>query len=153
MFPVMRRSDLELPREKLLTLLADADWISVAFNSPLGYPYITAVNHVIFKERVYFHCASEGFKLDCLEQDQRVCLQAVVAAEIIAEEYTTRYLSVTAFGRARLLESKEEKRLVLIELMKRFAPSVMPECISQDHGGLSVVEVVVDHVTGKGRWR
>ena len=40
-----------------------------------GYPYITPVNFVFFKENIYFHCALKGEKLDNIARNPCVCFE------------------------------------------------------------------------------
>ncbi len=40
-----------------------------------GYPYITPVNFVYFKGNIYFHCSSEGEKLDNIARNPNVCFE------------------------------------------------------------------------------
>ncbi len=43
-----------------------------------GFPYITPVNFVSLEEKIYFHCAPKGEKLDNLTRDPRVCFEVDV---------------------------------------------------------------------------
>lgn len=149
MFPDMIRKDKEAPNP--LALLAQADWCTVALNSPLGYPYQVAVNHVLIGDKLYFHCAQRGFKLDCIRHDPRACVQAVVRSAVVPEESTTDYLSAVAFGRACLVEDVEVRRRVLAKLMERFSPGhpKAADCATQGAKSTGIVEIALEHITGK----
>lgn len=149
MFPELVRKDREIKAKA--DIFSRADWCTVAFNSPLGYPYLVAVNHVIVGDKLYFHCAQRGFKLDCLAHDPRVCVQAVIREAVVSEDYTTDYLSVTAFGRARLVEEKEGRRLILTKLMERFSPghAQAESCAREGADGTAIVEISLEHITAK----
>jgi len=43
-----------------------------------GYPYITPVNFVSLEDKIYFHCAPQGEKLDNLMREPRVCFEVDV---------------------------------------------------------------------------
>jgi len=150
MFPKMIRNDREV-QEGLLDIFAQAQWCTVAFNSPLGYPYQVALNHVVSGDKLYFHCGQSGFKLDCLMHDPRVCVMAVAREAVISQDYTTDYLSVVAFGQARIVEDQDLRRDVLLKLMERFSPNHPKTASCVKEGALStiVVEVKIEHCTGK----
>lgn len=149
LFPDMLRKDREVPNP--LAVLAQADWCTVALNSPLGYPYQVAVNHVLIDNKLYFHCAEQGYKLDCIRHDPRVCVQAVTRSTVVPQDSTTDYLSVVAFGRARWVEDVEVRRRILLKLMERFAPQHPKAAACSSHGAetTGIVEVVLEHITGK----
>lgn len=150
MFPELIRKDREVQGGHL-DILAQADWCTLALNSPMGYPYLIAVNHVVAEDKLYFHCAQAGFKLDCLANDARVCVQAVVRAAVVAGDYTTDYLSVVAFGRARLVEDESSRRQILARLMERFSPghAKAASCARDGASSTAIVEITIEHSTAK----
>lgn len=149
MFPELIRTDRAIKAEA--GLLAQADWCTVAFNSPLGYPYLVAVNHVVAEGKIYFHCAQSGFKLDCLAHDPRVCVKAVIREAVISEDYTTDYLSVVAFGQASLVKDGQVRRQVLEKLMERFSPGhpKAAACAREGADTTAIVEISLEHITAK----
>jgi len=149
MFPEMVRQDKAVPNPA--ALLAQADWCTVAINSPLGFPYQVAVNHVLVDGKLYFHCAQQGYKLDCIARDPRVCVLTVVRTAVVSEDNTTDYLSVVAFGRAGWVEDEEVRHQVLLKLMERFSPEnpSAAECAARGAKSTGIVEIILEHVTGK----
>jgi nitroimidazol reductase NimA-like FMN-containing flavoprotein (pyridoxamine 5'-phosphate oxidase superfamily) len=150
MFPEMLRKDKEV-RDGLMDIFGQADWCTFGANSPQGYPYLFAVNQVVVGDKLYFHCAQKGFKLDCIAHDPRVCVKAVAREAVVSEDYTTDYLSVVAFGQARLVEDLDLRRDILTKLMERFSPN-HPKTESLVSGGVestAVVEITIEHMTGK----
>lgn len=150
MHPKLIRRDLEIT-ENLPELMAEASYCTVALNSPLDYPYVVAVNHVMFQGKLYFHCAQKGFKLDCLAHDNRVCLKAILQADIVPEEYTTDYKSIVAFGKGQLVEDPALKAVILEKLMARFSPGIplTKACSEEGIAKTAIVEITLEHITGK----
>ena len=110
----MRRQDLEIVDEKLIwEILHTADVCRVAFCSE-GWPYIIPMNFGILDKRLYFHCASEGTKLDLLKANANVCFEAEARVEIApgadACNWSVRYQSVIGWGQISIVEDVEEKR-------------------------------------------
>ncbi|MDR3560425.1 MAG: pyridoxamine 5'-phosphate oxidase family protein [Negativicutes bacterium] len=121
---------------------------------PDGQPYITPLNYIVHQDKIYFHCAVKGHKMDNIAADSRVCFEvshtdkSVFAAKTC--ECSTRYTSVLVFGRARLLESVEEKVRILSEISARFAAGRPYEPVeAAGAAGCSVVEVSIEKISGK----
>lgn len=71
----------------------------------------------------YFHSAPEGHKLDLLRQDLPVAFELDCPLEVtegpIACKYSLRYQSVLGQGQVRFLNTPEEKRAALTEIMRQ----------------------------------
>lgn len=69
------------------------------------------------------------------------------------EKYTTYFRSVIAFGQIRILESDKEKWTVMKKLALKYTPESTSEeresAIRRDWLPLCVLEMTIDHVTGK----
>ena len=75
----MRRKQSEItdPRE-IQRILSSTTIGRLATMGIDGYPYITPVNFVFLEEKIYFHCAPKGEKLDNIARDGRVCFEVDV---------------------------------------------------------------------------
>jgi uncharacterized protein len=91
-----------------------------------GYPYITPVNYVYFRESIYFHCARQGEKLDNLQRDPKVCfavdrplayLDTGYDKSLPACDVGQFYQSVVIRGRAEIIVDLPEKVDALNALM------------------------------------
>lgn len=119
-----------------------------------GQPYITPLNYVYHRGRIYFHCAPKGHKLDNIAANDRVCFEvsqtdkSFLAAK--ACNCSTRYTSVVVFGRARLVTDAAEKLEALNALTGRIAAGRPFEAATAAHiGGVAVVAIDADKITGK----
>ena len=72
----MRRTDRQRDEQFARNLISRSEWAVLAMNGPDG-PYAVPVSHVLEADVVYFHGATEGTKLDCIEADGRVSLVCV----------------------------------------------------------------------------
>lgn len=69
------------------------------------------------------------------------------------QQYTTYFLSVILFGRARILTQQEECRRVTEALALKYAPQFkegLSAELDQKIARLSCVEITIEHMTGKG---
>ena len=62
----MRRKDREQSREFALDIADNCDYAVMSVVDPEGKPYCVPLSIVREGEKLYFHCALEGFKTDCL---------------------------------------------------------------------------------------
>ena len=74
--------------------------------------------------RVYFHCALEGYKLDCIARNDRASFCVVGGDEVVPAEFTTYFRSAVAFGRVRLVEGHDERVHALRLLADKYAPGL-----------------------------
>lgn len=119
-----------------------------------GAPYGVPVNYCYSERdnRIFFHCAKAGRKLDNIKADGRVSFVVVGQAEVVPERYITHYESVVVSGRAYLVEDGGDKRARLIELCERFAPEALArreEVIDRFLPAVAICEITIDSLTGK----
>jgi nitroimidazol reductase NimA-like FMN-containing flavoprotein (pyridoxamine 5'-phosphate oxidase superfamily) len=123
-----------------------------------GYPYAVPLNYAWVPRteddlgRIVFHCAREGHKLDAIARCDKVSFCVVDADEVVAERFLDRYRSVVAFGRARVIANPAERRAALEFLGERLSPGqgmALAREVESSLGHVAVVEVVVEHLTGK----
>ena len=123
----MRRSDKEVTdREEVEELLSNAlvGRLGTCFDN---IPYITPVNFVYDKDKVYFHSAHEGRKIDNIKYNQQVCFEIDEIISIIPGRRmpcgsTTEYKSVIIFGDIRVVIDIDEKTSALNKLIGKYAP-------------------------------
>ena len=83
-----------------------------------GWPYAVPMNYIVRGERLYLHCAGEGYKLDAIRRDPRVCFTVVSRGEVIPAHITTLYESAVVTGRARVVTDEGEALAVLNGLIE-----------------------------------
>lgn len=74
--------------------------------------------------RIYFHCAPEGYKLDCIARNDRASFCVVGGDEVVPVEFTTYFRSAVAFGRVRPVEGHDERVHALRLLADKYAPGL-----------------------------
>ena len=113
-----------------LEVLDKAPYVTVSMMRPDGTPYglplsLARTDEITF----YFHCASEGDKLDCIAHNPTVFLSAVTkCAPTIGPKdgsFTLQYKSATAVGKAEIVTDREEKNAALRAICQRFLPHHM----------------------------
>ena len=102
---------------------------------------------------VYFHCATEGRKLDLLAKDARVCLEWDALAGYVetGHSVTADFQSVIAFGHASRCEGEERVR----GIARLLEHTGYADYSAETCAALPVVDVwkvVCQNVTGKRRF-
>jgi uncharacterized protein len=99
----------------------------LATNGKDGYPVIKPLNYVYLNGLIYFHSACSGEKIDDIAMDDRVCFEVDIPVRYVKADKepcsaSYRYQSVILRGKARIIAQVEEKKDVLLALMKKYQP-------------------------------
>ena len=164
-FRKMRRFKQELDHETCVEIINRATSGVLSVLGDGGYPYGVPLSYVYVdgeteetgdgKTRavVYFHCAKTGHKIDALRACDKACFTIIDRDDVVADEFTTYFRSVVAFGHAKILETREEMMPAIQLLAKRYSPDESEDSrnheIEREFPGLAMIEFTVDHMTGK----
>ena len=66
MFRPMRRFKQQLSKEECEEILNNCKSGVLAVIGDSGYPYAVPLSYVYFNDKIYFHCAKEGHKVDAI---------------------------------------------------------------------------------------
>lgn len=126
----MRKKSREMDAAWALEVMDKAPYITVSMTDGEGMPYSIPLSLARTDENTfYFHCATEGKKLDILQTNPRVCLTAVSKCNPTIGpkdgSFTLEYKSAIAFGKAEIVTDDNEKREALRAISQRFLPNHM----------------------------
>lgn len=152
-FRPMRRGKQALSMPECTEILARGTSGVLALAGDGGYPYAVPLSYVYDGEKLYFHSARAGHKLDAIAREPRASFCVVDRDEVIPEEYTTYFRSVIAFGRVRVVEDEAQKRAAIDLLARKYAPDDSAEnrerAIAREWKPLCMLEMEIDHLSGK----
>lgn len=153
MFRPMRRSRQELTRRETDELLYSCSSGVLALTGDGGWPYAVPLSYVYDGEKIYFHCAKSGHKLDAVKNEPRASFCVIARDEVVPEKYTTFFKSAIAFGRVRVLGEETEKRAAIEKLALKYSPDESAQSrgaeIERFWNALCMLELSVEHVSGK----
>lgn len=152
MFREMRRIKQLLPRQETERILETGIVGVLGVVGDDDYPYTLPVNFVYENEKIYFHSAVTGHKLDAIQRNNKVSFCIIDQDQVVPEKFTSYFRSVIAFGKARLVTDDSVKYHALELLARKYSPGLEkegPEEIRSAWNRLSVVEIDIEHVTGK----
>ena len=153
MFREMLKKKRETTKDEAYQFLEKAqEGILSTISVDNSYPYGTPVNHVLIDNKIYFHCAVEGHKIDNIRHNNKVSFFAIVSSIVDKESYTTHFESVHVFGKAYIVEDKKEKVKALYELSRKFTGEFFVNVKEKMSGSLDVTGIVrieIDDIKGK----
>ena len=147
----MRRKDKELTDSKEIEGIVKKATVCRLGLMDEDEAYIVPVNFGYEKNAIYFHSALKGRKIELIKKKEKVCFE--IEADVGIEkndksECSVKYRSVIGMGRARILESAEERVRGLKAIMRQCAGgeySILEEKLNS----VLVVEIRIENITGK----
>jgi len=120
----MRRKDKEIKDCNIIEEILQKGEICRIGLSDNGQPYIVPVNYGYQNNRLFFHSAIEGRKIDILRKNPHICFEVTVDDTIVTGEkacdWGMRYRSVMGEGTVLFLEDTTEKRAALDIIMSQY---------------------------------
>ncbi|MGL4484134.1 MAG: pyridoxamine 5'-phosphate oxidase family protein [Anaerovoracaceae bacterium] len=154
MFRELRRKDRKLENKGISEILEKGTNGILAVFGENGYPYGVPISYVYDNGKIYMHSAKEGHKIDAINANENVSFTVVAQDDIVPKEFYTIFKSVVIFGRAKVLTDKKSKEEIGEKIGKKYAKEFSKEAeeyIRKNWEGFSVIEIEVDHISGKAR--
>lgn len=152
MFREMRRKKQQLSREEAIQVLESCTAGVLGVMGDDDYPYTVPLSYAFKDDKLFFHSATQGHKIDSIKRNDKVTFSVTDKDEVIQQTFTTHFRSVTLFGRARILTDDAEKRHALECLVEKYSPDYIKEgqkAIQEEWNRLCVIELKIEHMTGK----
>ncbi len=154
MFRTMRRSKQNLSREAAEKILREGEFGVLALSGDDNYPYAVPINYAVEGNKIFFHSAKTGHKIDAIKNNDKVSFCVVGRHDVIAEEFTTYFSSAIAFGRIKIVENDADPdKLRGLELLAdKYSSTASSERREKELGRLSALVVpvmTIEHLTGK----
>jgi len=152
MFREMRRKNQALDALLCREILQKTENGVLALLGDEEYPYAVPLNHVMMDGKLYFHCAVKGHKVDAIKRCSKASYCVVAEDEVDAQNLSTRFRSVIAFGQVRMVEEMQTKKRALQAIAERFAPDNMAAAMKEIDDSLSatgIIELTIEHLSGK----
>lgn len=151
MFREMRRGKQLLSMEDTIAVMDRCTNGVLACLGDEDYPYAVPLSYVYFNDKIYFHSAKDGHKIDAITKNPKVSFSVIDEDKIVREEYTTYFRSVLAFGKARIVEDAERLEAYKA-LVEKYSGDQSEECKQETINRCTqayVIAIDVEHITGK----
>ncbi|MFV0418406.1 MAG: pyridoxamine 5'-phosphate oxidase family protein [Dysgonomonas sp.] len=159
MYREIRRQNRSLEdklRIEELLITSEYGFLSLGI-SENGYGYGIPISYAYDEDSnsLYFHGALEGQKLDMIKQNNKVSFCVVGVTKPIADQFTTLYESVIAFGSVYTDLSEEDKRKALRMLVKKYSPGfeeLGDKYMDKSWSRTAVFRIDIEHITAKAKY-
>lgn len=153
MFREMRRQDRKTDNEKAAAILSAGEYGILSTVGDNGYAYGVPLSYGYSNGSIYFHCATEGHKLDNIRYNDKVSFCVVGATEVLPGDFSTKYESVIVFGKASEVYG-DEKYEAHMAILKKYSSEFIDkgiEYFKTDSCKTKVIKIEIEHMTGKSR--
>jgi uncharacterized protein len=154
MFREMRRKEKQLSYIDCMEIINNGEFGILSTISSNGYPYGTPLNYVYHNKGIYFHSATEGHKIDNMENNKKASFCITSDVELLPERFKTKYKSIILFG--KVSEAFDpEKEEALTALIKKYSGQFFEKgknYILSSKDKTRVFKIEIDHITGKSSW-
>jgi len=110
----MRRRDREISDAEEISSIIRRSMVCRLAMTDGESPYIVPMRFGFDGERLYFHSAAEGLKLEIIRRNLNVCFEFDIDVELAPSERICdigmRYRSVIGYGTARFVTDSDEMR-------------------------------------------
>ncbi len=148
----MRRKDRERDKAFALKVIDRCEYGVAAISTGEEMPYCIPLSLVRVEDELYFHCALEGYKLDLLRKNPKVCVSFVGSNEAAVDDFTTYFQSAVVMGTAYEVTDEGEKIAALRALCEKLTPANMAHFEHELAGSLArtgVWGIHMEQITGK----
>ena len=151
--PQMRRFKQQISEDECRNVLKNEPRGILALMGDDGYPYAIPLNHWYSEKdnKLYFHCAKEGKKLDSISKCDKVSFCVMDEGFRNEGEWALNIKSVVAFGKMRLVEDEDKKREICINLTRKFTDDedFLEHELTNAFPRVCCLELTIEHMTGK----
>ncbi|AFQ45364.1 pyridoxamine 5'-phosphate oxidase family protein [Desulfosporosinus meridiei] len=151
MFREMRRCKQLLSTEDTVAVMDRCTNGVLACLGDEDYPYAVPLSYVYLNDKIYFHSAKAGHKIDAITKNPKVSFSVIDEDTIVSENFTSYFRSVIALGKVRIVEGDE--RLEAFEaLVEKYSADQPEEAKHKEISGCTrsyMVAIDVEHITGK----
>ncbi|MDD2221149.1 MAG: pyridoxamine 5'-phosphate oxidase family protein [Clostridia bacterium] len=156
-----KHGKMVLDEERILEILRDAHWGTLATVSADGEPHGVPVGFAYDEDKgcFYFHTANKGVKIDNIKRDSRVCFSIVGSAELVTARFAAQYESVVIYGNMQKIEDRQEAFDAALFYCNKFAPKLtaaqdvadMAVLMEKGFEYMAMYKLTPTHIGGKCR--
>ena len=149
----MRRKERKISDKEAFEILTKGEYGILSMCTPDNEGYGIPLNYVLCGDRIYFHCAVEGKKLDILKINNRVSFCVVGTTQLLPAEFGTVFESCIVSGPASIADG-DEKREGLKQLVAKYSGDYIAEgddYINKFYERVLVIKLSIESFSGKAR--
>ncbi len=148
----MKKKERQTDTKRALSILANCEFATLATINADNTPYCIPISVVLVDKHVYFHCATEGKKIDNILRNSSVCISCVGQTKLLPENFTTAYESTVVSGKCEIVEDETQKIMALKAISEKYASSNMASFEKTVRAWINrttVCKISIIEITGK----
>lgn len=148
----MRLAKQKLDHSHAIKILEEATFGILSTISEDGMPYGVPMNFAFADDKLYFHSALAGHKLENIRFSDKTCFTVVGKTKVLPELFTSQFESVIAFGTTHILEEPTEIAHATRLLCEKYTPNrleIADKTIAANMPRLAAFVMTIDYFTGK----
>ena len=149
----MRRFKQQISEEECIRVLKEQPRGVLSMLGDDGYPYGIPLDHWYSEadNKLYFHCAKTGHKLDAIAASDKVSYCVMDEGFRKDGEWALNINSVVVFGRMRIVEDEDKKREICTNLVRKFTDDeeYLQKELTNAFPRVCCLELTIEHMTGK----
>ena len=155
MFREMRRFKQQISEEECIRILKEQPRGVLSMLGDDGYPYGIPLDHWYSEDdnKLYFHCAKTGHKLDAVAAYDKVSYCVMDEGYRKEGEWALNINSVVIFGKARIVDDEEDelKHRIAVNLCRKFTDdeAFLQKELTHALPRATFIELTPEHMTGK----
>ncbi len=149
----VRRTEREITTDEAMGILTAGEYGVLSMVGDDGKPYGVSMSYALRDGAIYFHCATEGRKLEHLDTNPAVSFCVVGQTKVLPGQFSTEYESAVAFGTAARVTG-EEKRAGLVALIEKYSADFMEPGVTYLESKIDrvvVIRIDIEYISGKAR--
>lgn len=151
----IRRKEKAITDEKIMKkILSEVAYITLALCKD-NQPYLVSLSHGYDPDKncIYFHCASEGKKIDYLTENDVVWGQAIIDKGYIQGSCDHLYATTQFKGKVTFITDFEEKKEALTNMVHKLDNKpdevIYKQLTQQSITKISVGRIDIEYMSGK----
>jgi nitroimidazol reductase NimA-like FMN-containing flavoprotein (pyridoxamine 5'-phosphate oxidase superfamily) len=147
----MRRDDRQIKQNDALDILNCAEYGILSTVDSNNQPYGVPLNFCVVHNRVYFHCATVGKKIDNIFYNSKVSFCVVGNTCVLPDKFGTKYESTIVTGLAKEVYDSE-KQAALEGLLKKYSREYFEEGLKYIESlseKMRVFGISIESISGK----
>ena len=153
MFREMRRYKQQISEKECIRILKEQPRGVLSMFGEDGYPYGIPLDHWYSEtdNKLYFHCAKTGHKLDAISACDKVSYCVMDEGYRKEGEWALNINSVVVFGRMYIVEDEDKKREICSNLVRKFTDDeeYLQKELTNAFPRVCCLELTIEHMTGK----
>ena len=151
MYRKMRRFKQQISEEECIRILKEQPRGVLSMIGDDGYPYGIPLDHWYSGNKLYFHGAKVGHKMDAITAFDKVSYCVMDESFRRDGEWALNIKSVVVFGRIRVVEDEAKKREICTNLVRKFTDDeeYLQKELTNAFPRVNCLELTIEHMTGK----